>query len=165
VRIDLPVDANLPPEYIGSDRLRLEGYRRLAAAQDEAAIVGVVEELVDRYGPLPEPALLLVAAARLRLLCRQYGVTEVTASATTIRVTPLTLLDSQQMRLKRMYPSATYRATTSTITIPIPRAEGGIGAPRVRDAEMLRVVAGLLLALDGRPQTDFEVVDVGGAVS
>lgn len=165
VRIDLPVDANLPPEYIGSDRLRLEGYRRLAAAQDEAAIVGVVEELVDRYGPLPEPALLLVAAARLRLLCRQYGVTEVTASATTIRVTPLTLLDSQQMRLKRMHPSATYRATTSTITIPIPRAEGGIGAPRVRDAEMLRVVAGLLLALDGRPQTDFDVTDLGGAVS
>jgi len=165
VRIDLPVDANLPPEYIGSDRLRLEGYRRLAAAQDEAAIVGVVEELVDRYGPLPEPALLLVAAARLRLLCRQYGVTEVTASATTIRVTPLTLLDSQQMRLKRMYPSATYRATTSTITIPIPRAEGGIAAPRVRDAEMLRVVAGLLLALDGRPQTDFDVIDLGGAVS
>ncbi|OPX10745.1 transcription-repair coupling factor [Mycobacterium sp. AT1] len=165
VRIDLPVDANLPPEYIGSDRLRLEGYRRLAAAQDEAAIVGVVEELVDRYGPLPEPALLLVAAARLRLLCRQYGVTEVTASATTIRVTPLALLDSQQMRLKRMHPSATYRATTSTITIPIPRAEGGIGAPRVRDAEMLRVVAGLLLALDGRPQTDFDVTDLGGAVS
>jgi len=32
VRIDLPIDANLPPEYIGSDRLRLEGYRRLAAA-------------------------------------------------------------------------------------------------------------------------------------
>lgn len=165
VRIDLPVDANLPPEYIGSDRLRLEGYRRLAAAQDEAAIVGVVEELVDRYGPLPEPALLLVAAARLRLLCRQYGVTEVTASATTIRVTPLTLLDSQQMRLKRMYPSATYRATTSTITIPIPRAEGGIAAPRVRDAQMLRVVAGLLLALDGRPQTDFDVTDLGGADS
>lgn len=165
VRIDLPVDANLPPEYIGSDRLRLEGYRRLAAAQDEAGIVGVVEELVDRYGPLPEPALLLVAAARLRLLCRQYGVTEVTASATTIRVTPLTLLDSQQMRLKRMYPSATYRATTSTITIPIPRVEGGIGAPRVRDAEMLRVVAGLLLALDGRPQSDFDVTDLGGAVS
>lgn len=165
VRIDLPVDANLPPEYIGSDRLRLEGYRRLAAAQDEAAIVGVVEELVDRYGPLPEPALLLVAAARLRLLCRQYGVTEVTASATTIRVTPLTLLDSQQMRLKRMHPSATYRATTSTITIPIPRAEGGIGAPRVRDAEMLRVVAGLLLALDGRPQTDFDVIDLGGSAS
>jgi transcription-repair coupling factor (superfamily II helicase) len=164
VRIDLPVDANLPPDYIGSDRLRLEGYRRLAAAQDDAAIAAVVEELVDRYGPLPEPALLLVAAARLRLLCRRYGVTEVTAaSASSIRVTPLTLLDSQQLRLKRMYPSATYRATTSTITIPIPRVGSGVGAPRVRDAELLRVVAGLLLALDGKPQSDVDVTADGGA--
>jgi transcription-repair coupling factor (superfamily II helicase) len=166
VRIDLPVDANLPPEYIGSDRLRLEGYRRLAAAQDDAAIAAVVEELVDRYGPLPEPALLLVAAARLRLLCRQYGVTEVTApSASSIRVTPLTLLDSQQLRLKRMYPSATYRATTSTITVPIPRVGSGVGAPRVRDAELLRVVAGLLLALDGKAQSEVDITKVGGVAT
>ncbi|HWF69477.1 MAG TPA: transcription-repair coupling factor, partial [Mycobacterium sp.] len=34
MRIDLPVDAHLPPDYIPSDRLRLEGYRRLAAAAD-----------------------------------------------------------------------------------------------------------------------------------
>ena len=163
VRIDLPVDAHLPPEYIGSDRLRLEGYRRLAAAGDDAAINALIEELIDRYGPLPEPALLLVAAARLRLLCREYGVTEVTAaSASSIRVTPLTLLDSQQMRLKRMYPSATYRATTSTITIPIPRVSGSVGSPRVRDAELLRVVANLLLALDGKPQRDVELTSAGG---
>jgi transcription-repair coupling factor (superfamily II helicase) len=163
VRIDLPVDAHLPPDYIGSDRLRLEGYRRLAAAQDDAAIAGVVEELVDRYGPLPEPAQRLVAVARLRLLCKQYGVTEVTAaSASSVRVTPLTLLDSQQLRLKRMYPSATYRATTSTITVPIPRVSDGVGAARVRDTELLRVVAGLLLALDGRPQSEVDITNVGG---
>jgi transcription-repair coupling factor (superfamily II helicase) len=164
VRIDLPVDAHLPPDYIGSDRLRLEGYRRLAAASDDAAIAAVIDELVDRYGPLPEPALRLVAVARLRLLCREYGVTEVTAaSASSIRVTPLTLLDSQQLRLKRMYPSATYRATTSTITVPIPRIAGGVGAPRVRDAELLRVVAGLLLALDGKPLSDVDITIVGGS--
>src|ERR1700682_4941083 len=37
LRIDLPVDANLPPDYIPSDRLRLEGYRRLAAGGDDSA--------------------------------------------------------------------------------------------------------------------------------
>ena len=47
------------------------------AANDDAGIVAVVEELTDRYGPLPEPAQRLVAVARLRLLCREYGVTEV----------------------------------------------------------------------------------------
>ena len=86
VRIDLPVDAHLPPDYIGSDRLRLEAYRRLAAAQDDAAVDSVIEELIDRYGPLPEPAQRLIAVARLRLLARAHGVTEVGApSASTVR--------------------------------------------------------------------------------
>ena len=79
VRIDLPVDAHLPPDYIASDRLRLEGYRRLAAAADGPAINAVVEELIDRYGALPEPAQRLVAVARLRLQCRDAGITDVTA--------------------------------------------------------------------------------------
>ena len=48
VRIDLPVDAHLPPDYIGSDRLRLEASRRLAAAPDDTAVDAVIEELVDR---------------------------------------------------------------------------------------------------------------------
>ena len=69
-------------------------------------------------------------------------------------------MDSQQLRLKRMYPSATYRATTSTVVMPIPRAGTGIGAPRIRDLELVRVVAGLLLALDGKPQADVDITNL-----
>lgn len=162
VRIDLPVDAHLPPEYIDSDRLRLEAYRRLAAAADDAAVATVVDELTDRYGPLPEPAGRLVAVARLRLLCRAAGITEVSAaSATTLRLSPLTLPDSAQLRLKRMHPSASYRATTATVQVPIPRAGDGVGAPRIRDVELVQMVADLISALDGKPQGH---VDVTGAV-
>ncbi|MGQ9348121.1 transcription-repair coupling factor [Mycolicibacterium gilvum] len=150
VRIDLPVDAHLPPDYIGSDRLRLEAYRRLAAAPDDAAVDAVIEELVDRYGPLPEPAELLVAVARLRLLARAAGITEVgavSASASTLRISPLTLPDSAQLRLKRLYSGANYRATTSTVQVPIPRAGQGVGAPRIRDRELVDFVAGLIKVL------------------
>jgi transcription-repair coupling factor (superfamily II helicase) len=162
VRIDLPIDAHLPPEYIGSDRLRLEGYRRLAAAADDAAIAALIEELVDRYGPVPEPVLRLVAMARLRLLCRTYGITEVSATGSagqpsTLRVTPLELQDSGQLRLKRLYPGASYRATTSTIQVPIPREGSGIGAPRIRDLEIAQMVADLLLALDGKPKGQIDI--------
>ncbi|MCV7399657.1 transcription-repair coupling factor [Mycobacterium fragae] len=154
VRIDLPVDAHLPPDYIPSDRLRLEGYRRLAAAANDAEIDAVVEELTDRYGVLPEPAQRLVAVARLRLLCRHSGVTEVSAtSAATVRLAPLTLADSAQVRLARLYPGARYRATTSTVQVPIPRG-GGMGAPRIRDLELVQMVADLLSALDGKPQSE-----------
>lgn len=157
VRIDLPVDAHLPPDYIASDRLRLEGYRRLAAASDDAAVGAVVEELIDRYGALPEPAERLVAVARLRLLCRAAGITEVSApSAATVRLSPVTLLDSAQVRLKRMYPAANYRATTSTVQVPIPR-EGGVGAPRLRDVELLQMVANLVTALEGKPQVQIGI--------
>lgn len=157
VRIDLPVDAHLPPDYIASDRLRLEGYRRLAAAASDGEIDAVVEELIDRYGALPEPALRLVAVARLRLLCRTAGITEVSAaSASTVRLSPMTLPDSAQVRLKRMYPAASYRATTSTVQVPIPRA-GGVGAPRLRDVELVQMVANLVTALQGRPQTDIGI--------
>ncbi|HET6735970.1 transcription-repair coupling factor [Mycobacterium sp.] len=162
VRIDLPVDANLPPDYIASDRLRLEGYRRLAAASDDAAVDAVIEELVDRYGPLPETAQRLVAVARLRLLCRRYRITEISAvSESSLRISPLQLVDSQQLRLKRLYPSANYRATTSTVQVPIPRAGDGIGAPRIRDLELVKMVAGLVLALDGKPQDDVDITKSG----
>ncbi|MGW4101284.1 transcription-repair coupling factor [Mycobacterium sp. NPDC004974] len=158
VRVDLPVDAHLPPEYIGSDRLRLEGYRRLAAASDEDAVRAVVDELVDRYGPLPEPAQRLIAVARLRLLCREYGITEIGAmSASTIRLSPLVLPDSAQLRLKRMYPGAHYRATTSVVQVPIPRESDGIGSPRIRDLDIVQMVAGLVLVLHGKGQSDVDI--------
>ncbi len=161
VRIDLPVDAHLPPDYIASDRLRLEGYRRLAAAADNVAVGAVVEELTDRYGPLPEPAQRLVAVARLRLLCRDAGVTEVSApSAATVRLSPMTLPDSAQVRLKRIHPGAHYRATTSTVQVPIPRSGGPggsvgtLGAARIRDVELVQMVANLVTALQGKPQQE-----------
>ena len=167
VRIDLPVDAHLPPDYIASDRLRLEAYRRLAAAADDDAIAGVVEELTDRYGPLPEPARRLVAVARLRLLCRDYGITELTTtgagSGTTLRLSPMALLDSQQLRLKRLHPSAHYRATSSTVQVPIPRTGDGVAAARIRDLELVQMVADLVLALNGKPQGSVDLTDVSEA--
>ncbi|BBZ48231.1 transcription-repair coupling factor [Mycobacterium parmense] len=165
VRIDLPVDAHLPPDYIGSDRLRLEAYRRLAAAAGDGEIEAVVEELVDRYGALPEPAERLVAVARLRLLCRAAGITEVSApSAATVRLSPIDLPDSAQVRLKRMYPAANYRATTNIVQVPIPRA-GGVGAPRIRDVELVQMVANLVTALQGKPQTDIGITSESAAMS
>ena len=129
----------------------------------------MVDELTDRYGPLPEPARRLVAVARLRLLCRRYGVTEVSATGSagqpsTLRLAPLPLVDSQQMRLARVYPGANYRPTTATVQVPIPRAGSGIGAPRIRDVALAQAVADLLLVLDGQPQGEFDITDLATAM-
>jgi transcription-repair coupling factor (superfamily II helicase) len=91
--------------------------------------------------------------ARLRLLCRNAGITEVTAtSAATVRLSPLALPDSAQVRLARRYPGARYRATTATVQVPIPRAGTGLAAPRIRDLEMVQMVAKLVSELVGKPQ-------------
>ncbi|MFP5282404.1 MAG: transcription-repair coupling factor, partial [Actinomycetes bacterium] len=52
-RIELPVDAHLPEDYIGSERLRLEMYKTIAEVRSEDDIAEVRAELADRYGPLP----------------------------------------------------------------------------------------------------------------
>ncbi|MBF6166686.1 transcription-repair coupling factor [Streptomyces gardneri] len=152
VRIDLPVDAHIPPDYIASDRLRLEAYRKLAAAQDDPALALVVDELVDRYGPLPVEVGRLVSVAKLRLLAREYAITEIAVTGTTLKISPLHLPDSKQMRLKRLYPSAGYRAASGVVQLPLPRVEDSVGAERVRDVVLLQFVADLLLALDGKAQ-------------
>ncbi len=77
VKVDLPVDANLPVDYLPGERLRLEAYRSLAGATTDEAVDAVRAELLDRYGPIPPPVENLLAVARFKVLCRRYGVTEV----------------------------------------------------------------------------------------
>ncbi|MFT7023529.1 MAG: transcription-repair coupling factor (superfamily II helicase) [Rhodococcus sp. (in: high G+C Gram-positive bacteria)] len=152
VRIDLPVDAHIPPDYVTSDRLRLEAYRKLAAAADSEGITAVIDEMVDRYGPLPEEVGRLVSVAKLRLIAKEYGLTDVNVSGTQVKIAPLDLPDSKQLRLKRLYPSAAYRATTGVVQLPLPRVEGGgVGAARVRDVELVQFIADLILSLDSKP--------------
>ena len=160
VRIDLPVDAHLPPDYIASDRLRLEGYRRLAAAGDDAAIAAVVEELTDRYGPLPEPAQRLVAVARLRLLCRAAGITEVVGAVGGDGAAVAG--DAAGFRAGAAEADVSGSAATApprpTVQVPIPRA-GGVGAPRIRDVELVQMVADLVTALQGKPQQEIGITN------
>ncbi|MCP6318844.1 hypothetical protein NL491_28280, partial [Klebsiella pneumoniae] len=76
VRVDLPIDAHIPHDYVPGERLRLEAYRKLAAAGSPDDLDAVRAELTDRYGPLPEPVERLLKVARFRQVCREHGVRE-----------------------------------------------------------------------------------------
>ncbi|RPA65349.1 transcription-repair coupling factor [Gordonia oryzae] len=150
VRIDLPVDAHIPVEYVDSDRLRLEAYRKLASATADEEVSAVLAELLDRYGEPPEETRRLAAIAKLRLRCRERGVAEIGAVGTNVKISPLHLLDSEQVRLKRLYSAASYRATTSVVTMPIPRT-GGVGSARLRDNELIDYLTTFLTQLKPTP--------------
>ena len=103
VRVELPIDANIPHDYIPVERLRLDAYRRIAGALSEQDIVAVRAELEDRYGPLPEAVENLLAVATFRQLCRSLRVTEVALGPQGLRISPIILPESGQMRLARLY--------------------------------------------------------------
>jgi transcription-repair coupling factor (superfamily II helicase) len=147
-KVDLPVDAHLPHDFIPGERLRLEAYRRLAGAYDDAAIAAVREELVDRYGPLPDPVERLLAVAAFRVVARRYGLTEVAVQGNQIRFAPLQLRESQVMRLQRLFPRSVVKPTNGTVLVPRPMT-ARIGGQPVRDVELLAWCRAVLDAVVG----------------
>ena len=136
VKIELPVDAHLPHDYVAHERLRLEAYRKLAAVETEEGVGEIRAELVDRYGEPPEPVENLLAVARFRVHARAAGVTEVTVQGNHIRFAPVELRESQQLRLKRLYPGTLLKPAVRTILVPRP-ATARIGGRPLRDREVL----------------------------
>ncbi|MGZ6733256.1 MAG: transcription-repair coupling factor [Nocardioides sp.] len=124
VRIELPVDAHLPHEYIPSERLRLEMYKRLAEVRADADVDAVEAELKDRYGEPPIEVASLLLVARFRARARQAGVTEVTIAGKNVRFSPVSLPESRQVRLQRMYPKSLIKGATDTILVPRPVSTG-----------------------------------------
>jgi transcription-repair coupling factor (superfamily II helicase) len=138
VRVELPVDAHLPHDYIPGERLRLEAYRKIAEAPGGDELAAITDELRDRYGALPPPVVTLLEVARFRQVCRAHGVTEVAVQGSRLRFAPVTLQDSQVVRLGRLYPQATYKPAVHTLSVPRPsQGSGGIGALPLRDRELL----------------------------
>ena len=119
VKIDIPVDAHLPPDYVPGGEQRLEAYRRLAAVTTQAEVDDVAAEWLDRYGPLPAPAEALISVARLRAECVRTGIKEVTVARNVIRMSPIELKLSAQIRLKRISRNAVLKEDLKQLVVPV----------------------------------------------
>ena len=119
VRIDLPLEAYIPKGYIADENLRLEAYRKLAAARDVEDLDEVRQELVDRFGaPLPEPVEGLFELAGLRHKMLSVGITEAATVAKNLRIRPIELEESRQVRLQRILPRAEWKPGNATLIVP-----------------------------------------------
>jgi transcription-repair coupling factor (superfamily II helicase) len=119
IRIDLPIEARLPDEYVPDADGRLEGYRRLAAAATNAEIDDVISEWEDRYGPLPPEAEELIAVARLRAEAIRVGLDEIVQVRNEVRISRVDLRPSQEVRLERVARGSVLRGPV--LFIPAPR--------------------------------------------
>ncbi|MFL4904696.1 transcription-repair coupling factor [Streptomyces sp. MMS24-I2-30] len=148
VKIELPVDAHVPHDYAPGERLRLQAYRAIASANSEDDIRSVREELTDRYGKLPEPVENLLLVAGLRMLARACGVGEVVLQGTTIRFAPVELRESQELRLKRLYPGTVIKPAAHQVLVPRPKTAKVGGKPLV-GRELLAWVGEFLTTILG----------------
>lgn len=121
VRIELPVDAHLPADYVPEMSLRLEAYRRLALTRDEGEVDEVAREWEDRFGPLPPPASALVDIARLRVEALRVGLSEIVKLRDEVRLAPVDLSASQEVRLQRLARRAVLRASEGVLFLPAPK--------------------------------------------
>jgi transcription-repair coupling factor (superfamily II helicase) len=152
VRVELPVNAHIPHDYVPGERLRLEAYTRIAAIDSTDDIAAVRDELTDRYGPPPQPVLNLLAVARLRARARRAGLTDIAHQGNHIRFAPVQLPESREVRVQRLYPRTLLKPTVRTMLVPMPKADGArtgtsrsaparstvsLGAPPLRDQELL----------------------------
>jgi transcription-repair coupling factor (superfamily II helicase) len=75
--VDLPVEAHLPTDYVPEEAQKLELYRRLARARTSGDLAAFRQELLDRYGPMPDAVIRLVEVAELRLTAEAAGIASI----------------------------------------------------------------------------------------
>jgi len=121
-KVELPINAHLSEEYVPGERLRLDLYRRLADVRNSEDVQSIREEMVDRFGELPDEANLLLDVAELRAYAKSLGIREVVLAGKYVRISPITLPESKQLKLNRLYPSSLYKTQSSTVMVTIPRA-------------------------------------------
>jgi transcription-repair coupling factor (superfamily II helicase) len=99
IRVDLPLPAFLPEEYVTDVDDRVRFYRRLAGAVGPESVEAVATEIAGTYGAMPVAAANLVAVARAKTLAAAIGATSVAVVRNRVTVQPVVLDAEQRGRL------------------------------------------------------------------
>lgn len=77
IQIDLPFSSYIPEEYIENSSQKMEIYQDIALCKTEEDIQNVIDEIIDRYGPMPKEVENLLEIARIKNLARAAGVLKI----------------------------------------------------------------------------------------
>ena len=122
-KVEIPIAAHLAESYVPGERLRLDLYRRLADVASADSVAEIESELLDRFGELPVEALNLLAVARLRAHAKAHQLQEVVLQGKFLRLHPISLRESDTVRLERLYPGSIYKSTHSVALVTLPQAQ------------------------------------------
>lgn len=117
IRVDLPVAAFLPEEYIAAVDERVLAYRRLAGSPTIEAVDRVARDLIERFGALPESARNLVDIARIKALAADAGLTDVSVARRRLVARPVSADSEGRSRAAAL--GAVYLEARREVAMPI----------------------------------------------
>jgi len=133
VRVEIPVSAYIPADYVPLEAAKIDLHRRIALAPDVESLDRIAAEIEDRFGELPQPVHALVRVQSLRLHMRRAGARRAAARSGRVIIGPIAL-DSTGMRaLRDGVEGALYSTVDNLISVPAPsepaqRVEAAIAA-------------------------------------
>ena len=131
LKLEIPIDAHIPIEYVDSERLRLEAYHKLSAASGELGtrvqLDAIFQELEDRYGKAPQSVKNLIDVTELRQQCNRLNLKDVMMIGNQFRLTPVELSEARQIQLSHVYPGLRYLSSAKQLSVSAPKdAQGEI---------------------------------------
>jgi transcription-repair coupling factor (superfamily II helicase) len=140
VRLDVNVDAYVPPEYVPYEQAKIEIHRRIAGALEVADVECLREDLEDRFGSIPEPLENLLALQRARIKFGQAGARTVSLHGERLAVAPIELDSARARALREELSQALYESGRSQVSVRVPREGPERFAAVVRAADILLAV-------------------------
>ncbi|MGI8596594.1 MAG: helicase-related protein, partial [Thermoleophilaceae bacterium] len=120
VRLDIPVDAYVPGDYVPYEAAKIETHRRVAGAREVADLIVLREELEDRFGPVPAPLDNLIKLQDARIKLGRAGATAVSFRGDRLAVSPIELDSKGARELRAEVPEAVYESGRSTVAVRVP---------------------------------------------
>ena len=77
VQIDINISSYIPDEYIENSSQKIEVYQNIALSRTEEDIQNVIDEIIDRFGAMPEEVNNLLEIARIKELAKKAFVTKI----------------------------------------------------------------------------------------
>ena len=132
VRLDVDVDAYLPPEYVPFETAKIDIHRRIAGARAAGELRAIRDELRDRFGPVPEPVANLLELQRGRIEIGAAGARTAEIRGGRLSIVPLELDAAAVGRIRERLPQAIFESRAKTLSMRVERRAGRAsrGCPR-----------------------------------
>ena len=136
-KVELPITAHIPTDYVSSERLRLDLYRRIGDTKNQDELTSIADEMRDRFGELPVEAKTLLEVAQLRNMAKEYELQEVVLQGKYLRLAPIKLPESATLKLNRIYPGSIVKVATNSVLVARTTAPNWIEAGDIGDTSVL----------------------------